>query len=155
MLFRVFLFVLCSLISRLDPPWLPSPRSRKNRHFLYLLQPSASATIPQRRLPTTLLPPNPRARPEMVQRKRKQIAPVITARRRTSPAMTVSLACASPSWWHAHLTPHHFTARPCQRCIKRGFADNCTEGHRKKAKYLLDEEELGAHPSTSVIVCSY
>lgn len=23
------------------------------------------------------------------------------------------------------------------------MADNCTEGHRKKAKYLLDEEELG------------
>ena len=26
------------------------------------------------------------------------------------------------------------------------MADNCTEGHRKKAKYLLDEEELGKHP---------
>ncbi|KAH9858752.1 hypothetical protein C2E23DRAFT_18153 [Lenzites betulinus] len=37
-----------------------------------------------------------------------------------------------------------FVARPCQRCIKRGMADNCTEGHRKKAKYLLDEEELEA-----------
>lgn len=37
----------------------------------------------------------------------------------------------------------YLTARPCQRCIKRGMADNCTEGHRKKAKYLLDEEELG------------
>lgn len=34
-------------------------------------------------------------------------------------------------------------ARPCQRCIKRGIADNCTEGHRKKAKYLLDDDELG------------
>lgn len=34
-------------------------------------------------------------------------------------------------------------ARPCQRCIKRGLADKCTEGLRKKAKYLLDEEELG------------
>ncbi|KAF7361675.1 Transcriptional factor [Mycena venus] len=33
-------------------------------------------------------------------------------------------------------------ARPCQRCVKRGIAANCTEGHRKKAKYLLDEEEL-------------
>ncbi|KAF5322825.1 hypothetical protein D9619_002031 [Psilocybe cf. subviscida] len=40
----------------------------------------------------------------------------------------------------AHLTCDD--SRPCQRCIKRGFADNCTEGHRKKAKYLLDEEEL-------------
>ncbi|KAI0374068.1 hypothetical protein BV20DRAFT_962030 [Pilatotrama ljubarskyi] len=44
----------------------------------------------------------------------------------------------------AHLTCDD--SRPCQRCIKRGMADNCTEGHRKKAKYLLDEEELGEHP---------
>ncbi|KAI0663538.1 transcription activator of gluconeogenesis ERT1, partial [Cubamyces menziesii] len=41
----------------------------------------------------------------------------------------------------AHLTCDD--SRPCQRCIKRGMADNCTEGHRKKAKYLLDDEELG------------
>ncbi|TRM69393.1 hypothetical protein BD626DRAFT_473924 [Schizophyllum amplum] len=40
----------------------------------------------------------------------------------------------------AHLTCDD--SRPCQRCIKRGIANNCTEGHRKKAKYLLDEEEL-------------
>jgi len=37
------------------------------------------------------------------------------------------------------------SARPCQRCIKRGFAANCTEGHRKKAKYLLDDDELGVY----------
>ncbi|KAJ7178369.1 hypothetical protein C8R43DRAFT_1117764 [Mycena crocata] len=42
----------------------------------------------------------------------------------------------------AHLTCDD--SRPCQRCVKRGIAANCTEGHRKKAKYLLDEEELGA-----------
>ncbi|KIL65951.1 hypothetical protein M378DRAFT_10526 [Amanita muscaria Koide BX008] len=40
----------------------------------------------------------------------------------------------------AHLTCDD--SRPCQRCIKRGIANNCTEGHRKKAKYLLDEDEL-------------
>ncbi|KAF9501863.1 hypothetical protein BDN71DRAFT_1379254 [Pleurotus eryngii] len=40
----------------------------------------------------------------------------------------------------AHLTCDD--SRPCQRCIKRGIASNCTEGLRKKAKYLLDEEEL-------------
>ncbi|KAG8710829.1 Transcriptional regulator of nonfermentable carbon utilization [Ceratobasidium sp. 394] len=40
----------------------------------------------------------------------------------------------------AHLTCDD--ARPCMRCVKRGIADNCTEGHRKKAKYLLDEDEL-------------
>ncbi|KAK7687169.1 hypothetical protein QCA50_009673 [Cerrena zonata] len=42
----------------------------------------------------------------------------------------------------AHLTCDD--SRPCQRCIKRGMADNCTEGHRKKAKYLLDDDELDA-----------
>ncbi|EMD37851.1 hypothetical protein CERSUDRAFT_154783 [Gelatoporia subvermispora B] len=42
----------------------------------------------------------------------------------------------------AHLTCDD--SRPCQRCVKRGMADKCTEGHRKKAKYLLDEEELEA-----------
>ncbi|KAF8518791.1 hypothetical protein JB92DRAFT_2067026 [Gautieria morchelliformis] len=41
----------------------------------------------------------------------------------------------------AHLTCDD--SRPCQRCVKRGLADKCTEGLRKKAKYLLDEEELG------------
>ncbi|KAG9052395.1 Transcriptional regulator of nonfermentable carbon utilization [Serendipita sp. 407] len=40
----------------------------------------------------------------------------------------------------AHLTCND--ARPCQRCVKKGIADSCTEGHRKKAKYLLDDEEL-------------
>ncbi|KIO19551.1 hypothetical protein M407DRAFT_146777, partial [Tulasnella calospora MUT 4182] len=48
---------------------------------------------------------------------------------------------------HSTLCKAHLTcddSRPCQRCIKRGIADTCAEGHRKKAKYLLDEEELGA-----------
>ncbi|KAF8919856.1 hypothetical protein CPB85DRAFT_726929 [Mucidula mucida] len=40
----------------------------------------------------------------------------------------------------AHLTCDD--SRPCQRCTKRGIASSCTEGHRKKAKYLLDDEEL-------------
>ncbi|KAJ7187996.1 hypothetical protein C8R46DRAFT_1053298 [Mycena filopes] len=40
----------------------------------------------------------------------------------------------------AHLTCDD--SRPCQRCVKRGIGANCTEGHRKKAKYLLDEEEI-------------
>ncbi|KAJ3521629.1 hypothetical protein NM688_g8993 [Phlebia brevispora] len=43
-----------------------------------------------------------------------------------------------------------YAARPCQRCIKRGMADNCTEGHRKKAKYLLDDEELEALKRTKL-----
>ncbi|KAI0315956.1 hypothetical protein OF83DRAFT_1061189 [Amylostereum chailletii] len=44
----------------------------------------------------------------------------------------------------AHLTCDD--SRPCQRCTKRGVADQCVEGHRKRAKYLLDEEELGRSP---------
>lgn len=41
--------------------------------------------------------------------------------------------------------------RPCQRCIKKGISDSCTEGHRKKAKYLLDEDELGALESLTIL----
>ncbi|KAF8550896.1 hypothetical protein OG21DRAFT_1513425 [Imleria badia] len=45
----------------------------------------------------------------------------------------------------AHCQKAHLTcddSRPCQRCIKRGMASSCVEGHRKKAKYLLDDDEL-------------
>lgn len=45
----------------------------------------------------------------------------------------------------AHCQKAHLTcddSRPCQRCVKRGIASTCTEGHRKKAKYLLDDDEL-------------
>ncbi|WRT64838.1 uncharacterized protein IL334_001774 [Kwoniella shivajii] len=31
--------------------------------------------------------------------------------------------------------------RPCTRCVKKGLADQCVEGVRKKAKYLLEGEE--------------
>ncbi|KAI0305435.1 hypothetical protein B0F90DRAFT_1697992 [Multifurca ochricompacta] len=40
----------------------------------------------------------------------------------------------------AHLTCDD--SRPCQRCTKRGMANSCIEGHRKRAKYLLGEDEL-------------
>ncbi|KAF9222770.1 hypothetical protein BS17DRAFT_837772 [Gyrodon lividus] len=46
----------------------------------------------------------------------------------------------------AHCQKAHLTcddSRPCQRCVKRGMAGSCIEGHRKKAKYLLDDDELG------------
>ncbi|KAJ7091207.1 hypothetical protein C8R44DRAFT_647623 [Mycena epipterygia] len=46
----------------------------------------------------------------------------------------------------AHLTCDD--SRPCQRCVKRGIGANCTEGHRKRAKYLLDEEEIERLKST-------
>ncbi|KAG2237258.1 hypothetical protein INT48_006662 [Thamnidium elegans] len=39
----------------------------------------------------------------------------------------------------AHLTCDD--SRPCQRCIKRDLAGTCTDGARKKAKYLQDAED--------------
>ncbi|KAI7877347.1 hypothetical protein K492DRAFT_150727 [Lichtheimia hyalospora FSU 10163] len=40
----------------------------------------------------------------------------------------------------AHLTCDD--SRPCQRCIKRDLASTCTDGARKKAKYLQDVHDL-------------
>ncbi|KAF3061400.1 hypothetical protein GL218_03057 [Daldinia childiae] len=36
--------------------------------------------------------------------------------------------------------------RPCQRCIKRGLADACQDGVRKKAKYLHDAPPEALRP---------
>lgn len=36
--------------------------------------------------------------------------------------------------------------RPCQRCIKRGLADHCQDGVRKKAKYLHDAPPEALRP---------
>ncbi|KAI9308308.1 hypothetical protein BJ944DRAFT_175026 [Cunninghamella echinulata] len=44
----------------------------------------------------------------------------------------------------AHLTCDD--ARPCQRCIKRGLNSTCTDGARKKAKYLQDTDESSIQP---------
>ncbi|KAI9281809.1 hypothetical protein BY458DRAFT_200655 [Sporodiniella umbellata] len=54
----------------------------------------------------------------------------------------------------AHLTCDD--TRPCQRCIKRNLSTTCTDGARKKAKYLQDVDDnantsTGAYsPQTSV-----
>lgn len=56
---------------------------------------------------------------------------------------------------HDFISHPHFlapTARPCSRCVKRGIADSCQDGVRKKAKYLLTEEELGKLRSRSLLV---
>ncbi|ORX62851.1 hypothetical protein DM01DRAFT_1314495 [Hesseltinella vesiculosa] len=44
----------------------------------------------------------------------------------------------------AHLTCDD--SRPCQRCIKRGLSTTCTDGTRKKAKYLQDVDESKVLP---------
>jgi len=48
-----------------------------------------------------------------------------------------------------HCQRTHLTcddARPCSRCVKRGLAATCTDGIRKKAKYL---EDLDLSPTTT------
>ncbi|CAO3671529.1 Transcriptional regulator of nonfermentable carbon utilization [Rhizopus azygosporus] len=47
----------------------------------------------------------------------------------------------------AHLTCDD--SRPCQRCIKRNLSTTCTDGARKKAKYLQDIDEPANTPTTA------
>ncbi|KAI8974465.1 hypothetical protein BDB01DRAFT_806678 [Pilobolus umbonatus] len=47
----------------------------------------------------------------------------------------------------AHLTCDD--SRPCQRCIKRNLATTCTDGARKKAKYLQEIEDTKSISSSN------
>ncbi|PHH86412.1 hypothetical protein CDD83_10278 [Cordyceps sp. RAO-2017] len=69
---------------------------------------------------------------------KKKYDPKDPLRPRRKKARRACYACQ-----RAHLTCGD--ERPCKRCIKRGLADNCQDGVRKKAKYLHDapEEALG------------
>ncbi|KAF9401951.1 Transcriptional regulator of nonfermentable carbon utilization [Podila epigama] len=48
----------------------------------------------------------------------------------------------------AHLTCND--ARPCQRCVKRDLAASCTDGIRKRAKYLQEEEPVDSQQQQTV-----
>ncbi|KAG8747854.1 Transcriptional regulator of nonfermentable carbon utilization [Ceratobasidium sp. 414] len=63
--------------------------------------------------------------------KKVPIAPQPPKRKRDIRASTETSRAASPA-----------QESPAPKKKKRGIGDNCTEGHRKKAKYLLDEDEL-------------
>ncbi|KAF4504759.1 hypothetical protein G6O67_008168 [Ophiocordyceps sinensis] len=69
---------------------------------------------------------------------KKKYDPKDPLRPRRKKARRACFACQ-----RAHLTCGD--ERPCKRCIKRGLADACQDGVRKKAKYLHDapEEALG------------
>lgn len=69
---------------------------------------------------------------------KKKYDPKDPMRPRRKKARRACFACQ-----RAHLTCGD--ERPCQRCIKRGLADQCQDGVRKKAKYLHDAppEALG------------
>ncbi|POR35205.1 Transcription activator of gluconeogenesis [Tolypocladium paradoxum] len=69
---------------------------------------------------------------------KKKYDPKDPLRPRRKKARRACYACQ-----RAHLTCGD--ERPCKRCIKRGLADACQDGVRKKAKYLHDapEEALG------------
>ncbi|EFX01023.1 c6 zinc finger domain containing protein [Grosmannia clavigera kw1407] len=62
---------------------------------------------------------------------KKKYDPKDPLRPRRKKARRACYACQ-----RAHLTCGD--ERPCQRCIKRGLADGCQDGVRKKAKYLHD-----------------
>ncbi|KIR26517.1 hypothetical protein I309_04677 [Cryptococcus deuterogattii LA55] len=67
---------------------------------------------------------NPKAKPQGLGTERK-------ARKKVAKAC---LACQK-----SHLTCDE--QRPCTRCVKKGMADKCVEGVRKKAKYLMEGDE--------------
>ncbi|KAJ1304532.1 hypothetical protein OPQ81_005673 [Rhizoctonia solani] len=102
------------------------------------------------RPPTADLPKFDTTPPESS--KKVPIAPQPTKRKRdvrpsaeTSRAASPAQETPAPKKKKGEPRKAHLTcddARPCMRCVKRGIGDNCTEGHRKKAKYLLDEDEL-------------
>lgn len=45
--------------------------------------------------------------------------------------------------------------RPCQRCIKRGLADACQDGVRKKAKYLHDAPNEALMPGVGATIYTH
>ncbi|KAK1755723.1 hypothetical protein QBC47DRAFT_194563 [Echria macrotheca] len=69
----------------------------------------------------------------------KKFDPKDPLRPRRKKARRACYACQ-----RAHLTCGD--ERPCQRCIKRGLADACQDGVRKKAKYLHDAPPEALRP---------
>ncbi|OAQ97689.1 hypothetical protein LLEC1_07246 [Akanthomyces lecanii] len=70
---------------------------------------------------------------------KKKYDPKDPSRPRRKKARRACFACQ-----RAHLTCGD--ERPCQRCIKRGLADACQDGVRKKAKYLHDAPPEALRP---------
>ncbi|ENH61881.1 hypothetical protein FOC1_g10014832 [Fusarium oxysporum f. sp. cubense race 1] len=70
---------------------------------------------------------------------KKKYDPKDPMRPRRKKARRACFACQ-----RAHLTCGD--ERPCQRCIKRGLADACQDGVRKKAKYLHDAPPEALRP---------
>ncbi|RDW75320.1 putative transcription activator of gluconeogenesis [Coleophoma cylindrospora] len=68
-----------------------------------------------------------------------KLDPKDPSRPRRKKARRACFACQ-----RAHLTCGD--ERPCQRCIKRGLADACQDGVRKKAKYLHDAPPEALRP---------
>ncbi|WVN89496.1 uncharacterized protein L203_104721 [Cryptococcus depauperatus CBS 7841] len=60
-----------------------------------------------------------------------------TERKARKKVAKACLACQK-----SHLTCDE--QRPCTRCVKKGMADKCVEGVRKKAKYLMEGDERAA-----------
>ncbi|CEP08202.1 hypothetical protein [Parasitella parasitica] len=68
-----------------------------------------------------------------------KMSPTSTAQQQKVPQRKKKAARACVHCQKAHLTCDD--SRPCQRCIKRDLASTCTDGARKKAKYLQDADD--------------
>ncbi|KAL7320380.1 Transcriptional regulator of nonfermentable carbon utilization [Mucor circinelloides] len=67
------------------------------------------------------------------------MSPTSTTQQQKVPQRKKKAARACVHCQKAHLTCDD--SRPCQRCIKRDLANTCTDGARKKAKYLQDADD--------------
>lgn len=107
------------------------PSSDAHHHMHH----SASSTSP----PSTPVSASVNNIPKALKRKR---APGMTASNHSKDESSPKKKKASRACLNcqkAHLTCND--TRPCQRCVKKGIP-NCVEGNRKRAKYLLSDEEL-------------
>lgn len=96
---------------------------------------SASSTSP----PSTPVSATVNNMPKGLKRKRASGAPPSSAAKDSGAPKKKKASRACLNCQKAHLTCND--TRPCQRCIKKGIP-NCVEGNRKRAKYLLSDEEL-------------
>ncbi|TYJ53591.1 hypothetical protein B9479_005796 [Cryptococcus floricola] len=103
-------------------------------------RPPTIASVDQSMLPAIFENHSGRGRPKSKLQKAKPQG-LGSERKSRKKVAKACLACQK-----SHLTCDE--QRPCTRCIKKGMADKCVEGVRKKAKYLMEgDERVSNRPS--------
>ncbi|KAI0268780.1 hypothetical protein BC834DRAFT_653237 [Gloeopeniophorella convolvens] len=126
-----------SPVLTIDPTSLSAMASLDPSNPLILPGPSSE---PTRLAPASASAAAKRRRQDANASDTPSTGPIRTSRKDKDSQKKKKAARACIHCQRAHLTCDD--ARPCQRCSKRGMADSCVEGHRKRAKYLLGEDEL-------------